>query len=75
MGEFIGTLTAGNIASDVMGAVPVKDPATGARTTSDGTPVSATTPRGHVYTAAFIVLGAMFVLLGGARFLRDARIA
>jgi hypothetical protein len=75
MGGFVGTLTAGAIASDVMGAVPVKDPATGAKTTADGTPVNATTPRGHLYASAGIVIAAMGILLGGARFLRDARIA
>lgn len=76
MGGFVGTLTAGAIATDVAGAVPVKDPSTGAKMTADGTVVNATTtPRGHLYTSALIVVGAMGLLFGGARVLRDARIA
>lgn len=73
-GAFVGTL-GGVIATDVAGAVPVKDPSTGARTTADGNPVSGPTARSSLYTSALIVVGALVFLLAGSRFLRDARIA
>lgn len=77
MGGFVGTLVAGGAAADIMGAVPIKDPATGAKTTADGKPVAASsgTGRDHLNLSALIIGGALAALLFGSRALRDARIA
>jgi hypothetical protein len=70
--------TATGITSDALGAVPVTKHGDAHATLVDGTviqPGSGTTPRQHLFTSAAIVLVAAFILLGGARFLRNARIA
>ncbi len=79
MGPFVGTLggvVGGTMLSDTLGAVPMKDPATGAKTTADGSLVnSAPTARSSLHLSALIVLGSLGFLFLGSRVLRDARIA
>lgn len=74
-------VVSGMIVGDTLNAMPTKAavPATGAsstpKATADGTPVSgAQTPRQSLFLAASYVVVAVFILLAGSRFLKDARI-
>lgn len=80
MGGYSGVLggtVAGGITSDALGAVPVTKAGDKSPTLVDGTVINPgmTTPRQHIATSCVIVLLGAFLLLGGARFLRNARIA
>lgn len=58
------------------GTFPATSGSARAKATADGTPVNPNvTPRQHLFMSAFIVVLAMVILLGGSRFLRDARIS
>ena len=71
------SITSG-IASDALGSVPVTKSGDRRKTLADGTIVSpggAQSPRQHLFTSAAIIVVAALILLCGARFLRNARIA
>lgn len=77
----LGGTVAGMMVGDALGAVPTKVavPATSnsskAKATASGAPAGgAPTPRQSLFLSAFIVVGAIGVLLAGSRALKDARI-
>lgn len=77
----LGGTVAGMIVGDSLNAIPQRAtvPATSSsstpKATASGKAVSGDlTPRQNVWGAAFIVLGALALLVFGDRFLKDARI-